>query len=228
MFAELDIIMNSPLVSPPHTTSKPGTVNTVNITNISPKGSSRSEGGILRGNALGNHPNAADFHSAAKSTTFGSVKGTVMVPGVAPFTLKHNLMATIGPVLKKLKDRAKHFFTADCCLYVYESKAWNILRNFESAVKDNEEVDWLKIDGKFILPILSSGFQPNAPLSLNIEMYSIQSKLAGSSATSSHAVSCSHTPSLVQRGGISEQCTEELINILKIPRDILESTSPGL
>ncbi|KAF8994280.1 hypothetical protein BDQ17DRAFT_1331209 [Cyathus striatus] len=202
---ELDIIMNSPPVSPPRTTS-----------------------GILRGNALGNHPNAADFHSAAESTTVGLVKGTVMVPGVASFTLKHNLMATIGPVLKKLKDRAEHFFTADRCLYVYESKAWNILGNFESAVKDDEEVDWLKIDGEFILPILSSGFQPNAPLSLDIETYSIQSKSAGSSATSSHAVSRSHTPSLVQRGGISEQHTEELIDVLKIPRDILESTAPGL
>ncbi|KAF8990911.1 hypothetical protein BDQ17DRAFT_1333189 [Cyathus striatus] len=214
---ELDIIMNSPPVSPPCTTS-----------------------GILRGNALGNHPNATDFHSAAESTTVGLVKrrvwlymsnadpSTVMVPGVASFTLKHNLTATIGPVLKKLKDRAEHFFTADRCLYVYESKAWNILGNFESAVKDDEEVDWLKIDGEFILPILSSGFQPNAPLSLDIETYSIQSKSAGSSATSSRAVSCSHTPSLVQRGGISEQHTEELIDVLKTPRDILESTAPGL
>ncbi|KAF8977539.1 hypothetical protein BDQ17DRAFT_1339177 [Cyathus striatus] len=191
---ELDIIMNSPPVSPPRTTS-----------------------GILRGNALGNHPNAADFHSAAESTTVGLVKGqvwlymsnadpsTVMVPGVASFTLKHNLMATIGPVLKKLKDRAEHFFTADRCLYVCESKAWNILGNFESAVKDDEEVDWLKIDGEFILPILSSGFQPNTPLSLDIETYSIQSK-----------------------GGISEQRTEELIDVLKIPRDILVSTAPRL
>ncbi|KAF8979685.1 hypothetical protein BDQ17DRAFT_1338137 [Cyathus striatus] len=204
---ELDIIMNSPPVSPPRTTS-----------------------GILRGNALGNHPNAADFHSAAESTTVGLVKGRVWLymSNADPSTVMHNLMATIGPVLKKLKDRAEHFFTADRCLYVYESKAWNILGNFESAVKDDEEVDWLKIDGEFILPILSSGFQPNAPLSLNIETYSIQSKSAGSSATSSHAVSRSHTPSLVQRGGISEQRTEELINVLKIPRDILESTAPGL
>ncbi|KAF8989618.1 hypothetical protein BDQ17DRAFT_1333964 [Cyathus striatus] len=190
---ELDIIMNSPPGSPPRTTS-----------------------GILRGNALGNHPNAADFHSAAESTTVGLVKGSKYC------------YATIGPVLKKLKDRAEHLFTADRCLYVYESKAWNILGNFESAVKDDGEVDWLKIDGEFILPILSSGFQPNAPLSLDIEMYSIQSKSAGNSATSSHAVPCSHTPSLVQRGGISEQRTEELINVLKISRDILESTAPGL
>ncbi|KAF8991028.1 hypothetical protein BDQ17DRAFT_1333121 [Cyathus striatus] len=200
---ELDIIMNSPPVSPPHTTS-----------------------GILRGNALGNHPNAADFHSAAESTTVGLVKGQYGY--ICLMQIQHNLMATIGPVLKKLKDRAEHFFTADRCLYVYESKAWNILGKFKSAVKDDEEVDWLKIDGEFILPILSSGFQPNAPLSLNIETYSIQSKSAGSSATSSCAVSRSHTPSLVQRGGISEQRTEELIDVLKISRDILESTAPGL
>ncbi|KAF9007951.1 hypothetical protein BDQ17DRAFT_1422611 [Cyathus striatus] len=128
---EGDIIMTSPPVSPPHATSKPGTVDMVDIANISPKGSSRSEGGILRGNALGNHPNAADFHNPI----------TVMVPGVASFTLKHNLTVTIGPVLKKLKDKAEHFFTADCCLYVYESKAWNILGNFEYTVKDDEEVD---------------------------------------------------------------------------------------
>ncbi|KAF8998957.1 hypothetical protein BDQ17DRAFT_1328554 [Cyathus striatus] len=126
---EGDIIMTSPPVSPPCVTSKPGTVDTVDIANISPKGSSRSEGGILRGNALGNHPNATDFHSAV-----GPIKGwiwlyvsnadpsTVMVPGVASFTLKHNLTVTIRPVLKKLKDKAEHFFTADHCLYVYESR----------------------------------------------------------------------------------------------------------
>ncbi|KAF8994116.1 hypothetical protein BDQ17DRAFT_1331291 [Cyathus striatus] len=190
---ELDIIMNSPPVSPPRTTKLDIIMNSPPV-------------------------------SPPRTTN----PSTVMVPGVASFTLKHNLMATIGPVLKKLKDRAKHFFTADRCLYVYESKAWNILGNFESAVKDDEEVDWLKIDGEFILPILSFGFQPNAPLSLDIETYSIQSKSAGSSATSSRAVSRSHTLSLVQRGGISEQRTEELIDILKIPRDILESTAPGL
>ncbi|KAF9001465.1 hypothetical protein BDQ17DRAFT_1327140 [Cyathus striatus] len=167
---EIDIIMNSPPVSPPHTTS-----------------------GILRGNALGNHPNATDFHSAAESTTIGLAKGTVMVPGVTSFTLKHNLMATIGPVLKKLKDRAEHFFTADHCLYVYESKAWNILGNFESAVKDNDEVDWLKINGEFILPILSSGFQPNAPLSLDIETYSIQSKFLETFLRALHLDFKSHT-----------------------------------
>ncbi|KAF8994205.1 hypothetical protein BDQ17DRAFT_1331277 [Cyathus striatus] len=120
------------------------------------------------------------------------------------------------------------FDSADCCLYVYKSKAWNILGNFKSAVKDDEEVDCLRIDGKHILPILSSGFMPNAPLSLDIETSSIQSKSAGSSAASSHAVSHSHTPSLIQRGGISEQRTEKLVEVLKISRDILESTSPGL
>ncbi|KAF8995260.1 hypothetical protein BDQ17DRAFT_1330675 [Cyathus striatus] len=230
---EGDIIMTSPPVSPPRVTSKPGTVDTVDIANISPKGSSR-------GNALGNHPNAANFHSAVESTAVGLVKrrvwlyvsnadpSTVMVPGVASFTLKHNLTVTIGPVFKKLKDKAEHFFTADRCLYVYESKAWNILGNFESAINDDEEVDWLRIDGKHILPILSSGFMPNAPLSLDIETSSIQSKSAGSSAASSCAVSHSHTPSLIQRGGISEQRTEELVEVLKIPRDILESTAPGL
>ncbi|KAF9008198.1 hypothetical protein BDQ17DRAFT_1422271 [Cyathus striatus] len=233
---EGDIIMTSPPVSPPHVTSKPSMVDTVDIVNISPKGSSRSEGGILRGNALGNHPNAADFHSAV-----GPVKGqvwlyvsnadpsTVMVPGVASFTLKHNLTVTIGPVLKNSKTKPNiSLVSADHCLYVYESKAWNILGNFKSAVKDDEEVDWLRIDGKHILPILSSGFMPNAPLSLDIEMSSIRSKSAGSSAASSRAVSHSHTPSLIQRGGISEQCTEELVEVLKIPRDILESTAPGL
>ncbi|KAF8987170.1 hypothetical protein BDQ17DRAFT_1435806 [Cyathus striatus] len=160
---ELDIIMNSPPVSPPHTTSKPDTVNTVDIINISPKGASRSEGSILRGNALGNHPNATNFHSAAESTTVGSVKGQV----------------------------------------------WLYMSNADPST-------------------VMSGFQPNTPLSLNIETYSVQSKSAGSSAASSRAVSRSHTPSLIQRGGISEQCTEELVEVLKIPRDILESTAPGL
>ncbi|KAF8989472.1 hypothetical protein BDQ17DRAFT_1434442 [Cyathus striatus] len=152
---EGDIIMTSPPVSPPHVTSKPGTVDTVDIANISPKGSSRSEGGILRGNALGNHPNATDFHSAIESTAVGPVKGW---------------FGSADPVYMSMK----------------------------------------------------SGFMPNAPLSLDIEASSIQSKSAGSSAASSRAVSHSHTPSLIQRGGISEQCTEELVEVLKIPRDILE------
>ncbi|KAF8981535.1 hypothetical protein BDQ17DRAFT_1337300 [Cyathus striatus] len=130
---EGDIIMTSPPVSPPHATSKPGMVDTVDIANISPKGSSRSEGGILRGNALGNHPNATNFHSAVESTAVGPVKGqvwlyvsnadpsTVMVPGVASFTLKHNLTVTIGPVLKKLKESSskKHNWATNFEIYLW-------------------------------------------------------------------------------------------------------------
>ncbi|KAF8992080.1 hypothetical protein BDQ17DRAFT_1332513 [Cyathus striatus] len=227
---EGDIMMTSPPVSPPHVTSKPGMVDTVDIANISPKGSSRSEGGILRGNALGNYPNAADFHSAVENTAVGPVKGwvwlyvsnadpsTVMVPGVASFTLKHNLTVTIGSVLKKLKDKAKHFFTADCCLYVYESKAWNILGNFESAVKDDEEVDWLRIDGKHILPILSSGFMPNAPLSLDIEH--LLFGLSQLEALQPVLVLFLALIPLLSFKGVESQSN--------IPRDILESTAPGL
>ncbi|KAF9000497.1 hypothetical protein BDQ17DRAFT_1391316 [Cyathus striatus] len=59
---------------------------------------------------------------------------------------------------------------------------------------EDEEVNWLKIDGEFILPVLS------------VTTYFI----------------------LLFLGGISEQCTEELIAVLKIPRDILENTTPGL
>ncbi|KAF8992029.1 hypothetical protein BDQ17DRAFT_1546626 [Cyathus striatus] len=235
-----DIVMTSPPVSPPCTTSKPGTVDTLDIAMISPKGSSRSEGGILRGNAFGNCLNAADFSSAVESTTVGPVKGqvwlyvsdadpsTIVVPGVASFSLKHNHTLTIAPILKKLKAKAEHFFAADHCLFVYESKAWNLLGSFETAVMEDEEIDWLKINGELILPVLSSGFKPNATPPVNNEISFIQSKSAGSSAASSHAVSRSHTPSLVQRGGISEQSTEELIAVLKIPRAIVESTSPGL
>ncbi|KAF8989060.1 hypothetical protein BDQ17DRAFT_1547710 [Cyathus striatus] len=234
-YSFLNIVMTSPPVSPPRTTSKPGTVDTLDIAMISPKGSSRSEGGILRGNAFGNCLNAANFSSAVESTTVGPVKGrvwlyvsdadpsTIVVPGVASFSLKHNHTLTIAPILKKLKAKAEHFFAADCCLFVYESKAWNLLGSFETAVMEDEEIDWLKIDGELILPVLTKCNPP-----VNNEISFIQSKSAGSSAASSHAVSRSHTPSLVQRGGISEQCTEELIAVLKIPRAIVESTSPGL
>ncbi|KAF8995331.1 hypothetical protein BDQ17DRAFT_1430480 [Cyathus striatus] len=72
-----------------------------------------------------------------------------------------------------------------------------------------------------------SGFKPNATPSVNDEISYIRSS-AGSSAASSHVVSHSHTPSVAQRGGISEQHTEELIAVLKIPQDILENTASGL
>ncbi|KAF8991719.1 hypothetical protein BDQ17DRAFT_1432919 [Cyathus striatus] len=76
---------------------------------------------------------------------------------------------------------------------------------------EDEEVDWLKIDGEFILPVLSSGFKPNATPPVNDEISHIQSS-AGSSAASSHAVSRSHTPSVTQRDS----------------PDILKNTKPGL
>ncbi|KAF8991718.1 hypothetical protein BDQ17DRAFT_1332731 [Cyathus striatus] len=55
--------------------AKPGTVDTVDIAMISPKGSLRSKGGILRGNAFRNCLNAANFSSAVESTIIGPVKG---------------------------------------------------------------------------------------------------------------------------------------------------------
>ncbi|KAF8998029.1 hypothetical protein BDQ17DRAFT_1544157 [Cyathus striatus] len=210
----LNIVMTSPPVSPPRTTSKPGTVDTLDIAMISPKGSSRSEVGPVKGQVW-LYVSDAD-------------PSTIVVPGVASFSLKHNHTLTIAPILKKLKAKAEHFFAADHCLFVYESKAWNLLGSFETAVMEDVEIDWLKIDGELILPVLSSGFKPNATPPVNNEISFIQPKSAGSSAASSHAVSHSHTPSLVQRGGISEQRTEELIAVLKIPRAIVESTSPGL
>ncbi|KAF8999982.1 hypothetical protein BDQ17DRAFT_1543409 [Cyathus striatus] len=127
--------------------------------------------------------------------------------------------------MKAAEDAAADAEAADRCLFVYESKAWNLLGSFETAVMEDEEINWLKIDGELILP---SGFKPNATPPVNNEISFIQSKSAGSSAASSCAVSHSHTPSLVQRGGISEQHTEELIAVLKIPQAIVESTSPGL
>ncbi|KAF8989993.1 hypothetical protein BDQ17DRAFT_1333748 [Cyathus striatus] len=47
---------------------------------------------------------------------------------------------------------------------------------------EDEEIDWLKIDGELILPVLSSGFKPNATPPVNNEISFIQSKSAGSSA----------------------------------------------
>ncbi|KAF9012771.1 hypothetical protein BDQ17DRAFT_1321712 [Cyathus striatus] len=130
---QTNIVMTSPPVSPPCTTSKPGTVDTLDIAMISPKGSSRSEGGILRGNAFGNHLNAANFSSAVESTT------------------------------------QKQTFLC---------KAWNLLGSFETAVMEDEEIDWLKIDGEIILPVLSSGFKPNATPPSWYDNYSNFDKIA--------------------------------------------------
>ncbi|KAF8991782.1 hypothetical protein BDQ17DRAFT_1332674 [Cyathus striatus] len=49
-------------------------------------------------------------------------------------------------MLKKLKAKAERFFSADHCLFVYESKAWNLLGSFETVIIEDEEVDWLMID----------------------------------------------------------------------------------
>jgi hypothetical protein len=95
----LDIKMHSPPTSPPR-----------------PQGSSRMTGGIFRGSALGNAPNAADFDDVAD--VLHPILGKVLVysSNLDPANLsirdikptafiKHNITPTIEPVLMKVAEK---------------------------------------------------------------------------------------------------------------------------
>ncbi|KAF8806945.1 hypothetical protein BYT27DRAFT_7167214 [Phlegmacium glaucopus] len=111
--------------SPPHTPPRP-------------YGSSRMTGGILRGHALGNTLNAADFQSSepvlhpviGKVLVYASTEdpANLSVQNMKPTTfVKHQVTLSLRPVLSKVADKYSPIRSKySSRLFTLEDGLWNV------------------------------------------------------------------------------------------------------
>ncbi|KAG6904124.1 hypothetical protein DXG01_012429, partial [Tephrocybe rancida] len=142
-------------------------------------------------------------HGDPQQTDPSKVKATMFV--------KHEMSSlTLGPVLNKLGSRFSPIKKSNSCIFTWEEDMWNIKGRFEDAIQDDDDVSWVKENNKYIIRILAqtdTGQMAVPP--------PVSSKITASSATKAST-----------SGAKSKK--DELIELLKIDRDILESTDRGL
>ncbi|KAF8804433.1 hypothetical protein BYT27DRAFT_7107409, partial [Phlegmacium glaucopus] len=126
-------------------------------------GSSRTTGGILRGHALGNTLNAADFDDV--SDMLHPIPGKVLVyssnqdpanlslEDLKPTTfVKHNVTSSIRPVLAKVAE--KYSPIQKNRIFTFEEGLWNVRGRYEKAFEEDEELFWLSNNGEYVTHIL--------------------------------------------------------------------------
>jgi hypothetical protein len=52
-----------------------------------------------------------------------------------------------------LLDFLKSGIESNMRIHIYEENDWNIKGKYETALEDDEEVTWMKIDRNYVLPI---------------------------------------------------------------------------
>ncbi|KAG6912827.1 hypothetical protein DXG01_011734, partial [Tephrocybe rancida] len=187
------------------------------------QGASRTTGGIFRGRAHGNVFNHADMddfigsdviptkgevhlytsHGDPQQTDPSKVKPTMFV--------KHDLSSlTLGPVLNKLGSCFSPIKKSNSRIFTWEEDMWNIKGRFEDAIQDDDDVPWVKENNKYIIRLLAQTDTGQVAVPPPVS-----SKIAASSATKAST-----------SGAKSKK--DELIELLKIDRDILESTDRGI
>jgi hypothetical protein len=147
------------------------------------QGASRTTGGFSRGRAMGNalnHADASDIQMdldlalsiPAKIYLYESFTDSSQVDPakVKPHRIiKTDVSNTFAPVLTKLArkyspvrsmlfilfllDFLKSGIESNMRIHTYEENDWNIKGKYETALEDDEEVTWMKIDRNYVLPI---------------------------------------------------------------------------
>ncbi|KAF8890219.1 hypothetical protein BD779DRAFT_1438654 [Infundibulicybe gibba] len=123
-------------------------------------GSSRTTGGILRGRALGNAPNYADYPdigSAGRVLVYVSKANPAEVdPGTTRVTttIRHPTTKTIGPVIRELHRRFTPIQTE--CIYVLEGDLWGVKGRYNDALEMDDEVDWIW-EGEYLCSPITCG-----------------------------------------------------------------------
>ena len=129
-------------------------------------GASRTTGGTIQGQALGNVFNHADANDITQSM-LGPRVGQVHIftehadpTTTKPFmVLKHDITPKLGPVLKALRRKYSPVRSKSSILlllllidiyildknqqvFLYEDDAWTIKGRYETALEDNEDAAW--------------------------------------------------------------------------------------
>ncbi|KAG6904146.1 hypothetical protein DXG01_012275, partial [Tephrocybe rancida] len=195
------------------------------------QGASRTSGGISRGRAIGNVFNYGDLKDSLP-LMLGPVKGkiylfiskadpaTINPSRTSPsMTFKQIVSASLTSILTKMVQSYSPIKTSNHCIFVYEEGLWVIKGRFESAIKENDDVEWTINGTEYSLHILLSSFEPmdttgiehHASSSVSVSRFSTPAsghQTPISEATSTVSGAASSIPSarleLMTKLGISE------------------------
>ncbi|KAG6914447.1 hypothetical protein DXG01_017230, partial [Tephrocybe rancida] len=130
------------------------------------QGASRISGGIFRGRAVGNVFNYADLKDL-QSTALGPVKGKVhlfvsnndpamLLPsGTSPsMTFKQEVLSSLSPILKKMAQSYPPIKRLNHRIFVYEDGLWIIKGHYDSAINENDDIEWSVKNTEYSLNIL--------------------------------------------------------------------------
>jgi hypothetical protein len=141
------------------------------------QGASRTTGGIIRGRAIGNVFNLADACDIQHHMDVAAVgRVHLYYDLVDPFTTKAQCIvkvpvsSTLSPVLKSLghtyspvcsascsscltSEIFKSFIESEYRIHTYEDKEWITKGKYDTAIEDDEYVEWVNTSGEQILPL---------------------------------------------------------------------------
>ena len=147
------------------------------------QGASRTTGGFSRGRTLGNTFNIADASDYQMDLDLTlSLPGKVYIydsrshlADLDPITvkpshiLKTDVSRTLAPVLTKLARKyspvcsmfnssvflsfANHLLESSMRIHTYEQNEWTIKGKYDTAVEDDDEIFWMKINKDHVLPM---------------------------------------------------------------------------
>ncbi|KAG6912766.1 hypothetical protein DXG01_012300, partial [Tephrocybe rancida] len=138
------------------------------------QGASRISDGIFRGRAVGNVFNHADLKDL-QSTVLGPVKGKVhlfvsnndpamVLPShAAPsMTFKQEVLSSLSPILKKMAQSYPPIKKLNHRIFVHEDGLWIIKGHYDSAVDENDDIEWDVNNTEYSLNVLLSSFEPES------------------------------------------------------------------
>ena len=136
------------------------------------QGASRVVGGTLRGNALGNIPNMADYEHIPDLQT-QQVKGKVLLyvgEDNMPLSMNHTVGSNLSSVLHGLATMYSPIKKTNSCVCVQEDGTWAMKGRFSNAVKLHEPLPWSQNDNGTISVSLKTDLQTKeTPLTSGVE-----------------------------------------------------------
>ncbi|KAF8226429.1 hypothetical protein L208DRAFT_1301887, partial [Tricholoma matsutake] len=67
--------------------------------------------------------------------------------------LKADMSQTLGPILTKLSCKYSPIRKPNIRIHTYEDSDWTIKGKYDTAVGDDEEIMWMKINNEYVLPM---------------------------------------------------------------------------
>ena len=134
------------------------------------KGSSRTQGGVIRGRAVGSTVNASDMEVVAAPLLYVKGKAYLYVTNLNPSIVRLaemnpscfvtiEITSSLAPILAKLKRRFEPLADGHYTFYTLDKDSdWEVKGKLDIAVEDDEDIFWHERDGSSVAYILAVGF----------------------------------------------------------------------